>query len=315
MVPDATTISPDRCTAESSATTAIESWPAREARLGAFEIRRALPVREKRLVGPWCFLDRYGPVSFSEGKPMDLAPHPHIGLQTVSWLLEGEILHRDSLDSEVVIRPGQLNLMTSGDGIAHTEETPRKNSGKLSGVQLWIALPDETRRGAPGFEHHPDLPAFDPGDGELTVIMGSIGDTVSQATAHSPLVAAELRAGRNERSTIPLRRDFEHAVFVLDGAASLEGQRIVPDVLYYLSAGRDELCIESLGARILILGGEPFPHEVLMWWNFVARTPEEIAQAREDWAAGRRFGEVRGYEGPPMDAPPLRGRVSPPPAS
>src|SRR5687768_9283348 len=139
----------------------LTSLPARTTSLGPLEIRRLLPVRQRRLIGPWCFLDRYGPLSFTDEKPMDVAPHPHIGLQTVTWLLSGEVFHRDSIGSEAMIRPGQLNVMTSGRGIAHSEETPRRHTGTLSGVQLWVALPDAVRKNAPSFEHHAELPQMD----------------------------------------------------------------------------------------------------------------------------------------------------------
>lgn len=307
---------PDRCASEPSVSPSIESWPARDAKVGDLDIRRALPVRERRLVGPWCFLDRYGPLSFTDEKPMDLAPHPHIGLQTVSWLFDGEILHRDSVGSEMLIRPGQLNLMTSGGGITHTEETPGENRGRLSGAQLWIALPEGARHGEPSFEHHAELPQLELDRCIAKVILGSVGAAQSSATSFSPIVAAELGLTGGGRSSVPLRKEFEHALFVCEGRASLDGVLLVPGVLYYLGPGRDELELgSSADSRLLLIGGEPFPEPVLMWWNFVARSPEEIAAAREDWAAGRRFGTVHGYDGPPMDAPPLRGRVSPPAAS
>src|SRR5262249_13154751 len=150
----------------------IQSLPARHTEVGSLRILRALPRRHRRMVGPWCFLDRYGPVSFTSDKPMDVAPHPHIGLQTVSWLLEGEIIHHDSLGCEALIRAGQLNLMTAGRGIAHSEETPRINSGTLNGVQLWVALPAGQRDIAPSFDHYPLLPVLDFTGGTVTLIAG-----------------------------------------------------------------------------------------------------------------------------------------------
>jgi len=287
----------------------LEATPAHRTTLGALEIRRALPLRERRLVGPWCFLDRYGPVTFGDDRPMELAPHPHIGIQTVSWLLDGEILHRDSLDNEVLLRTGGLNLMTSGAGITHSEDTPMRNSGRLSGVQLWIALPDAVRGIAPAFEHHAELPTVD----TITVFLGALGEIASPATTFSPMVGAEIRIGRGESLPIPLRSDFEHAVFVLDGEATLDGEPIVADVLYYLGTSRDEMQLSSKdGARVLLLGGAPFGETIVMWWNFVARTDEEIAAAAGDWLNGRRFGRIRGDTAPPMAIPPLRRRVRPP---
>jgi redox-sensitive bicupin YhaK (pirin superfamily) len=301
---------PDRCTSEAPAAPLIEAWPARHTRLGALDIRRALPLRERRLVGPWCFLDRYGPLTFTEGKPMDLAPHPHIGLQTVSWLMEGEIVHTDSLGYEALLRPGGVNLMTSGRGIAHAEETPSRSSGRLSGVQLWIALPEASRHGEPNFEHLAELPQAEFGASVVTTIMGDR----SPGSAFSPIVGADIRL-RNQ-AEIPLRRDFEHALFVLEGRARLEDQDLAPDILYYLGTGRDAMALATRdGARLLLLGGAPFGETILMWWNFVARTQEEIVAASEDWNEGRRFGRVRGHEGIRVPTPPLRGRAKPPAAS
>ncbi|HEU4521984.1 MAG TPA: pirin family protein, partial [Thermoanaerobaculia bacterium] len=145
----------------------MDQWPAKRTQLGALEIRRALPLREKRMVGPWCFLDRYGPLTFRAGKPMDVAPHPHTGLQTVSWLLDGEVLHRDSLGFESMIVPGELNLMTSGRGISHSEETPGHASGVLNGVQLWVALPDVVRLTDPAFNHYQGLPVTETRGGSI----------------------------------------------------------------------------------------------------------------------------------------------------
>jgi redox-sensitive bicupin YhaK (pirin superfamily) len=286
----------DRCTSEAPPHPLIEAHPARHATLGALEIRRALPLRERRLVGPWCFLDRYGPLTFTAGKPMDLGPHPHIGLQTVSYLLEGEVIHHDSLGYESLLRPGAVNLMTSGRGIAHAEETPRGSSGRLSGVQLWIAKPDETES---SFQHREDLRRA----GSMTLFV--------DAPTH---IGADVRL--HGRETFALDRRFEHALLVLDGAAELESQPLIPDVLYYLGTGRDDLTLNTRdAARVLLIGGEPFRDTILMWWNFVARTPEELAAAREDWVRGERFGEVRGADAPRVDAPPLAGKARPPAAS
>jgi quercetin 2,3-dioxygenase len=273
-------------------------------------------LRQKRLVGPWCFLDRYGPVSFDAGKPMDVAPHPHIGIQTVSWLLEGEILHRDSLGFESTIRPGELNVMTSGIGIAHSEETPSRSSGRLSGVQLWIALPDSARNARPSFHHHDDLPRHESSGGFVTVMVGTIDGLTSPAIVHSAASGLDVAVHRGGSLTLPLQRAFEYAIFVNAGDACSEGTEMRPDILYYLSPGREELSLTSRdGARLLLLGGEPFRERILMWWNFVGRSHEEIVAAREAWMNGERFGDVRGYEGPRLAAPPLRARAKPNPAS
>lgn len=309
-------LTPDRCESEPTRSPLIEATPARHTYLGPLEIRRALPLRERRMVGPWCFLDRYGPVTFSEGQPMDLAPHPHIGLQTVSWLLDGEVLHRDSLGNESLLRAGGLNLMTAGRGIAHSEQTPMKNSGRLNGAQLWIALPGHSRAHEAAFEFVPQLPIADLRGGRVAVIVGECSTAASPATTFSPIVGADLQVWKNETMTMPLRRDFEHALLVLDGSAVLDGDVLTPDILYYLGTGREEVSIASRdGARLLLVGGAPFGETILMWWNFVARTPEEIVSAAERWNSGR-FGRVQGHDDEPiMPAPPLHGRMRPPAAS
>src|SRR4051812_23164276 len=164
QMPD-TNVAAQWCDATNADKPVFEGFRARETRLGTLRILRALPIRQRRLVGAWCFLDRFGPLSFSDAKPMDVAPHPHIGLQTVSWLLQGEVIHNDSLGNEALLRPGGVNVMTSGGGIAHAEETPRKNSGLLSGVQLWIALPDANRNGEASFQHIDEVPIIEQAGG------------------------------------------------------------------------------------------------------------------------------------------------------
>lgn len=289
----------------------IQSLPARETELGSLRILRALPRRQRRTVGAWCFLDRYGPLSFSSGLPMDVAPHPHIGLQTVSWLLQGEIIHRDSLGYEALMRAGQLNLMTSGKGIAHSEETPPMNSGTLDGVQLWVALPSGKRDLAPNFNHHASLPVLDFAAGTVIVIVGTLSGETSPAQMFSPIVGAEIAFKTREPLLLPVRRDFEHALLVLQGDASLNNRRLEGSTLHYLGTNRDELHLAGpAGSRVLLIGGEPFNDPIVMWWNFVATTREEIAQAREDWISHQRFGEVKAYRGARLPAPDL-ARLAP----
>jgi redox-sensitive bicupin YhaK (pirin superfamily) len=285
----------------------LEAHRGRTTHLGPLQIWRALPVRDRRLIGPWCFLDRYGPISFSADKPMDVAPHPHIGIQTVSWLLEGEVLHRDSIGCEAMARPGAVNVMTSGKGIAHSEETPASNAGRLNGVQLWVALPDAHRHDAPAFHHVPEVPREE--------WRGGFAETFS-AHAFSPMVGADVRVHPHASLELPLERTFEHGLFILDGDVTLEGQRLDVNTLYYLGTDRTQIDLRSdAGGRLLLLGGEPFPETVLMWWNFAARTPEEIAEARAEWEEGTRFGNVRGYDGPRLHAPELHRISRPNPAS
>jgi redox-sensitive bicupin YhaK (pirin superfamily) len=269
------------------------------------------------MVGAWCFLDAYGPHDLTGTAGMRVGPHPHIGLQTVSWLVEGEILHRDSLGSLQDIRPGQLNLMTAGRGISHSEETPVEHGSVLQGVQLWVALPDADRDVAPAFTHHADLPVITDGGLTATVLMGELSGEVSPARTFSPLLGAEITLAAGSDTRLPIRTDFEYAVLTLDGAATVDGVSLKAGPLLYLGQGRSSLNLQAGSeTRVMLLGGEPFEERLVMWWNFVARDHDEIVQAREEWAHGSAFGEVHGYAGPAIPAPPMpitrllpRGRV------
>ncbi|GID92426.1 pirin family protein [Amorphoplanes digitatis] len=274
-----------------------------------FEVTRTLPNKHRRMVGAWCFLDAYGPHALAGSPGMRVGPHPHIGLQTVSWLVAGEVLHRDSLGSLQEIRPGQLNLMTAGRGISHSEQTPAAHGPVLQGVQLWVALPGAARDVAPSFVHHPDLPVVAAGGLSATVLMGELAGEVSPAACFSPLVGAQVTLAEGGGATLPLRPDFEHAVLVLDGSATVEGARVTPGPLLYLAAGRQRLRLDAgPRTRLLLIGGEPFDERIVMWWNFVGRDHDEIVAAREAWESrsdGGRFGRVRGYDGPDIPAPPM----------
>lgn len=285
---------------------AFEARPGNLTSLGAVPIHRLLPRSGRRLVGPWCFADRFD--ARGAAVEMDVPPHPHIGLQTVSWLLEGRIHHRDSLGEESTATPGVLNLMTAGRGIAHAEVTPEGGVGALDGVQLWIALPAGARETAPAFARHAELPVATLEGGRATVIVGALAGHVSPARAFSPVVGAEIAA--RGRVVVPLVAGWEHALVMLRGGAGLDGEALTTDTLYYLGGGRSEIALDCRGddPRALLLGGAPFGEAVLMWWNFVARTAGEVARARDEWAEGTRFGEVRGYRGRRLDAPPLVAR-------
>ena len=309
-------VSAEECTALGAAGRDLQSFPNRELALGSLSVWRALPVKDKRLIGPWCFLDRFGPLSFTDGKPMDVAPHPHIGLQTVTWLFDGEVVHDDSLGREGLLRPGGVNVMTSGGGIAHAEQTPRDHTGRLNGVQLWVALLDQHRHMAAAFDHVNEVPLIEAPGGVGRVFAGSLGSATSAATHYSEIVGADLDVHARGTLVVPLNPAFEHALLVIAGDGTLEGQRLDERVLYYLGTQRSEMSISSReGGRVLLIGGPPFPETILMWWNFVARTPEEIAQAREDWEAHRRFGEVPAYDGPRLSAPALVRLARPNPVS
>jgi redox-sensitive bicupin YhaK (pirin superfamily) len=271
----------------------LEVTAARVATVGRMPVRRALPRRERRTVGAWCFADHMGPAPVTETSGLDIGPHPHTGLQTVTWLLAGEVLHRDSLGTEQLIRAGQLNLMTAGHGVAHSEEATGAYRGQLHGVQLWIAQPERTRHGAAAFEHHPELPVAELDNAAATVLVGGFAGATSPARHDTPLVGVEgtLRPGR---SAWPLERDFEYALVVLDGQALVKDTPVRPGQLAYLGRGRDRLELAAEDpARVLLLGGEPFDEPILMWWNFVARTREEIVAAATAWRAeDPRFGHV-----------------------
>ncbi|HSP39352.1 MAG TPA: pirin family protein [Frankiaceae bacterium] len=271
----------------------LELSESRTATVGRMTVRRALPRRTRRTVGAWCFADHMGPAAATENEGLDIGPHPHIGLQTVTWLLDGKILHRDSLGSEQLIAPGQLNLMTSGAGIAHAEQTSGTYVGQLHGIQLWVALPEATRHGGNDFEHHRDLPQVDLDRAVATVLIGEFAGSTSPARADTPLVGLEL-ALHGGTTTLPLRPDFEYALVVLQGSVLVDGKAVGPGTLAYLGEGRDELAVTAdESTRAMLLGGEPFESPIVMWWNFVGRSREEIAIAYKDWDAGTdRFGRV-----------------------
>ncbi|MCU0259282.1 MAG: pirin family protein [Solirubrobacteraceae bacterium] len=291
----------------------LETLLPRATTLGDLAIRRLLPAPGRRLVGPWCFLDAFGPLAFESGRPMDVPPHPHVGLQTVTWLLEGEVLHRDSLGSVALARSGTLNLMTAGRGIAHSEQTPEGHSGRLEGVQLWVALPDADRDAEPCFEHHPQVPEVELPGATARLLLGEMAGRRSPGRTFSPIVGADVTVAAGASATLPLDPRFEHAVLALRGEAEVEGVPVAPAALLYVGTDRPSLRLRAAGgdpARVLLLGGAPFGEPVLMWWNFVARTAAEIDAARGDWEAGRRFGEVSGYPGARLPAPPFVARAT-----
>jgi redox-sensitive bicupin YhaK (pirin superfamily) len=270
----------------------VEVSDSRDEQVGKIRVRRALPRKGRRTVGAWCFADHMGPADVTENSGLDVGPHPHIGLQTVTWLTDGQVLHRDSLGSEQVIKPGQLNLMTSGGAVSHAEEATGHYRGTLEGIQLWVALPEATRHGPAAFEHHPDLPQSDLDGGVATVLVGDFAGLSSPARHDTALVGVDLALRRS--AMVPLRPDFEYAVVVLDGAVGIDGASLPPGKLGYLGRGRDELRLDVREPiRAVLLGGEPFNEPIVMWWNFVG-TRAEIDAAYTSWALqDDRFGRVR----------------------
>ncbi|MCT9928981.1 pirin family protein [Planotetraspora sp. A-T 1434] len=268
-------------------------------------VTRTLPNRVRRMVGAWCFIDHFGPQDVTGNIGMRLPPHPHTELQTVTWLVSGEIRHLDSIGSDQVIRPGQLNLMTAGRGIAHAE-VGTGDAPTVHGVQLWVALPGTDRHVQPQFSHHDDLPVFRDGGATVTVLMGELAGAESAARCYTPLVGAEAALEANARVRLPLRPDFEYALLTLTGKVDVDGTGLEPGPLLYLGSGRSEVTLEAdAPGRVLLLGGEPFEERIVMWWNFVARDHDEIVAAREEWTTGSRFGTVAAFGGAKLPAPPM----------
>ena len=270
----------------------IEIIESATATVGDVGVRRALPRRQRRMVGAWCFADHMGPMQATPDHGLDVGPHPHCGLQTVTWLVAGEVLHRDSLGTEQRIAPGQLNLMTAGRGVSHAEEATGSYAGPVEGIQLWVAQPAATRDGDPAFEHHESLPVLDLADGRATVLVGSLAGVESPARIDSPMVGAELvLAGP---TPVVLDPTYEHGLVVLHGAVFVDGELLTPGHLGYLEPGRDHLHLAPEGeARVMLLGGVPFPEAITMWWNYVVRSRAEATAAHRSWLADdARFGTV-----------------------
>ncbi|WP_304455127.1 pirin family protein [Nocardiopsis sp. YSL2] len=305
------------CTARpQEAAPATELLRPREVPLGgprAMTVRRSLPGKNRRMIGAWCFADVYGPTDVGAQHGMQVPPHPHIGLQTVSWLVHGHVRHQDGLGSDQLVRPGQLNLMTAGHGIAHSERTPAQAPPRLHGAQLWVALPEADREGPPRFEHHADLPAWQADGARVTVIAGEVGGRRSPARTHTPLMGAEVMLPAGTRLDLPLDPAFEHGVLALDAPVHALGHRVEAGSLLYLGPGPASIALRTdHDAHLLVIGGEPFAEDLVMWWNFVGRDHDEIVAARTAWEGDRhapgtspRFSPVTGDEGPALPAPAL----------
>jgi redox-sensitive bicupin YhaK (pirin superfamily) len=271
---------------------AVEVWTSRNAVVGDTPVRRALPRSGRRTVGAWCFADHMGPLP-PEATPTGIGPHPHSGLHTVTWLVQGELLHRDSIGSEQPIRPGQLNLMSAGHGVSHAEEPTGRRGRGLHGIQLWVAQPEATRHGEPAFEHHPYLPEVEVGTALATVLVGTLDGVDSPARRDTDLVGLDVRL-RPGVSELPVASTFEHAVVVLEGVVRIDGRTVAPGQGAFAGPGRHQLDLATgEETRLLVLGGVPFESPVVMWWNFVGRSRREVAEAGNQWNAGAgRFGET-----------------------
>lgn len=269
------------------------------------EVRRTIPHAKLKTIGAWCFVDHFGPTEQTDG--MVVAAHPHTGLQTVTWLLEGQIEHRDSIGSVQIIKPGELNLMTAGFGISHSELS-QTGPEHLHAVQLWLVLSDQTRNQAPAFEHQADLPKVQTKDFQATVLAGEFLGKTAKTKIFSELVGVELRLPAWTDAKIPVRTDFEYGVLNLEGSASIAGNNLPISDLAYFEPGNQEILIqtENSPATVMLLGGVPFPEKILMWWNFIGRNHADIAQAREQWnARDERFGQFEDQIGGWIPAPEL----------
>ncbi len=270
----------------------IDVKEGRATTVGGAAISRVLPTKGRRTVGPWCFVDLMLPPDFDNPHPLEIGPHPHIGLSTVTWLFEGEALHSDSLGSQQPIRPGQLNLMTAGRGIAHAE---LGTTGGIHGAQMWLAQPESTRDGDSRFEHIPDLPLVDLGAGEAVVFVGEYGGARSDATLDWDTVGIEARlSGKQvELGSVP---DYEYAVVPIDRPVKVDEAIVEPGWLALIPTGTERLPIDTNGdaARVLVLGGRPLGEPIEMWWNFVARSKDEMTEAWRAWRSHdeERFGAV-----------------------
>jgi len=296
---------------EASASTGPMILTPRDVPLGgprAMNVRRTLPQRSRSLIGAWCFVDHYGPDLVAEKGGMVVPPHPHTGLQTVSWLFAGEVEHRDSVGSHAMVRPSELNLMTAGRGIAHSEvSTP--STTVLHGAQLWLALPDASRHHEPFFEHYVPAPVNFEG-ATVHVFIGSLLGSVSTATTFSPLVGAQLDIPAGASLTLPVDSTFEHGLLLDSGLVSINGMDVAPDELAFIPAGSAELTLVAGASpvRAILIGGAPFGESIVMWWNFIGRSHDEIVEYRSDWESGAaRFAEVTGYDGSALPAPALPG--------
>ncbi len=265
--------------------------------LGDFSVRRVLPFRGKRMVGPFVFFDHMGPVDFPPGKGIDVRPHPHIGLATVTYLFEGEIMHRDSLGVEQAIRPGAVNWMTAGRGIVHserTDDTERARDSKLHGIQAWVALPKTHEKTEPAFKHHPSdaLPEFERNGVSMKLIAGTAFGLEADVEVLWPTLYIDINAPAD--STIPLPVEHEErALYIVDGGLEIDGTAIAPLTMAVLKPGSTPTITAISDSRVMLCGGKPMDGPRTIWWNFVASDPDLLEQAKIDWKAGK-FASVPG---------------------
>ena len=275
-----------------------------------FQVRRALPVAQCRSVGPFVFFDQMGPVALEPGKALDVRPHPHIGLATVTYLFEGEILHRDSLGNVQAIHPREVNWMTAGRGIVHSERTPRELRGKRSrifGIQTWLALPADDEEIEPSFSHHENLPTWEEGGVSVTLILGDMLGLASPVPILSPTIYADVSIAATRRFAVPAAHE-QRGIHVVEGRVAVDGEAFAAGEMAILESGSDSFVVAPENARVMLFGGARLDAPRHVWWNFVSSREERIAQAAADWEAGR-FPKVPGEtEFIPL---PERGRPKP----
>jgi redox-sensitive bicupin YhaK (pirin superfamily) len=279
-----------------------------------FTVRRALPSPHRRMVGPFIFFDQMGPAAFRGGEGLDVRPHPHIGLATITYVLEGEIMHRDSVGSVQPIRPGEVNWMTAGNGIVHSERTApelRPAGSGLFGLQTWVALPARDEEIAPAFAHHKahEIPVAEDAGTRMTLIVGTADGLRSPVRTYSDIVYAELQLA--ERARYQLRAEHvERAIYVVSGAVGVAGQvgQFTAGELVVFKPGEEIVIEATAAARLMLIGGEPFPEKRHIFWNFVSSRPDRIEQAKADWREGRfdRVPEEHEFIPLPDDPPPVR---------
>ncbi len=268
------------------------------------EVRRNIPHAKLKTIGAWCFVDHFGPTDQTDG--MVVAKHPHTGLQTVTWLLEGQAEHRDSIGTIQQILPGQVNIMTAGQGISHSELS-QSGPKRLHAVQLWVALPEAHRNTNPAFEHRADLPEFDLNGSKIKVFAGDFDGFSSQTTVFSPIVGLELDMPSASAVSLPLRSDFEYGILLAKGSATVNDVLVNENELLYIEVGHEQLGIVSTEPVIaIVIGGTPFEEKIVMWWNFIGRSQKDITEAREQWnARDSRFGDFEDQIGGWIPAPEL----------
>lgn len=299
--------------------TVHEPLPARDVVLGEHTAtRRLVPSKARRMVGPWCFVAHYGPDDVRRTGGLHLPLHPYVGLQAVTWLFEGEVEHVDGLGNRQRVRPGELSLVTAGPGFCRAEVTPPHAPPRLHGVQLWAALPEPVRSGAaPAYTHLPEPPTYTEHGTTLRVLLGSLAGETSPAPTYTPLVAAELTLAPGATAALPVEPGFEHAALVVGGELVVDGEGIGRDEMVYLGDGREALQLAAPAELtaptvLLLLGGEPFTEEVVLWWNFLGRDHDEVVRHREEWNGDgpawvpRRFGRLPEDAGPRMLAPTMQ---------